>query len=113
MRLYVQRFPEGGDKLQISGGTVPLWGRNGEELFYRNGNDVMVVAIEKGPTFAPGAAEVLFNGEYLLDPARVYDYDVHRDRFLMVKLDESQYATTALVVVINGFEELKRLAPHR
>ena len=119
--VYVQRFPQAGNKRKISssGGAVPLWGRNGEELFFRNGNDVMVVPVEKGPTFAPGTAEVLFSGEYLMDPVggtrhrRGYDYDVRRDRFLMVKLDESQYTSTELAVVVNWFEELKRLAPHR
>ena len=113
--VYVQRFPQGGDKRQISasGGMVPLWGRDSEELFFRNGRDVIVVPVEIGPTFAPGSAEVLFSGDYIRDPSRSYDYDAGRDRFLMMKVDETRYTATELAVVVNWFEELKRLAPHR
>jgi Tol biopolymer transport system component len=44
--VYVRAFPDRGTKWQISnsGGTMPLWSRNGRELFYRTeDSQVMVV----------------------------------------------------------------------
>jgi serine/threonine-protein kinase len=33
-QVYVRPFPGPGGKWQISGGTTPVWSRNGRELFY-------------------------------------------------------------------------------
>jgi len=43
--VYVQPFPIGGGKWQISnsGGSEPYWRRDGKELFYMNGNVLMAV----------------------------------------------------------------------
>ena len=50
--IYVQSLPNGGNKRQIStdGGTEPLWASSGRELFYRNGDQMMVVAVEGDPS---------------------------------------------------------------
>jgi hypothetical protein len=59
---------------------------------------------------------MLFEGEYLASPfpATGVTYDVTRDgqRFLMVK-DVEQASATQINVVVNWFEELKRLVPIR
>jgi eukaryotic-like serine/threonine-protein kinase len=46
--IYVQPCPGPGRKWQISaaGGTEPAWNRNGRELFYRDGNRMMVVDVD-------------------------------------------------------------------
>ncbi len=113
LEVYVQRFPGLGEKWQIStrGGTVPLWGRDSKELFYRDGESVMVVRIEIDPTLRPGESRVLFRGDYVHDVSRAYEYDRSRDRFLMMKDDESESDPRELVAVTNWFEELERLAP--
>ena len=35
--VYVKRFPDPGGRVQVSltGGSEPVWNRNGRELFYR------------------------------------------------------------------------------
>jgi serine/threonine-protein kinase len=116
--VYVQPYPGPGGKWQISteGGTEPVWGRNGRELFYRSGNKMMAVETTMQPSFAAGKPRVLFEGQYLASvfPLTGVAYDVSADgqRFLMVKETEAASRSTAQInVVLNWFEELKRRVP--
>ncbi len=115
VEVYVQRFPELGEKRQVStrGGIVPLWSRDSKELFYRDGESVIAVRIETDPSLRPGESRVLFRGDYVHDVSRAYEYVPSQDRFLMMKNDESESDPRELVVVTNWFEELERLAPRR
>jgi len=101
-------------KWQISseGGTEPVWAWSGRELFYRNGNRMMAVEIATEPTFSAGTPRLLFDGRYHYGlGAAPQNYDVTSDgqRFLMVQASEQ--APTQINVVLNWFEELKRLVP--
>jgi hypothetical protein len=113
--IYVRPYPGPGAKWQIStdGGTEPVWNPNGGELFYRNGNKMMVVDVTTKPAFAVGTPRVLFTGDYLPASTMYPNYDVSRDgRFLMVQRNAEEPATpTRIVVVLNWFEDLKRLVP--
>jgi len=114
--IYVRPFPGPGGKMQIStdGGLEPVWARDGRELFYRNGDKVMVTAVETQPVFAASKPKLLFEGHY--DPgilAFERDYDVSPDgqRFLMVKASDQESVATQLNVVLNWSDELRRLVP--
>jgi len=117
--IYVQPYPGPGGKWQISteGGTEPVWNRNGRELFYRSGNKMMAVPIATQPAFAPSKPTMLFEKVYAASqfPATGLAYDVSPDgqRFLMVKEGDQTAALTQINVVLNWFEELKRLAPNQ
>lgn len=112
--IYVQPYPGPGGKWQIStsGGIEPTWNPNGRELFFRSGEKMIAVPVTSQPTFSAGKPTVLFEGDYLASPfpATGVTYDVSRDgqRFLMVKEEPS---ATQINVVVNWFEELKRLVP--
>jgi len=114
--VYVSRYSEPEAKWQISGeagGREPVWSPDGSELFYRSEDRMMAVSIEREPTFSAGKPEVLFEGSYLSsesDPEFQY-YDIFPDgqRFLMIKVEEG--TTAQINVVLNWFEELKRLVP--
>jgi eukaryotic-like serine/threonine-protein kinase len=112
--IYVQPYPGPGGKWQIStdGGTEPKWNPNGRELFYRNGDKMMVVDITTQPGFAAGKPRMLFEARYERSPVQSHNYDVSSDgqRFLMLKPTE-QAATTQIIVVLNWFEELKQRVP--
>jgi serine/threonine-protein kinase len=116
--VYVQPFPGPGGKWQIStdGGTEPAWAMNGE-LFYRNGDRMMVVDTTLQPTFAAGKPQLLFEGSYVRNPAGAgtyYSVTVDGQRFLMLKpREQPQAALTQIHVVLNWFEELKRRVPTR
>jgi serine/threonine-protein kinase len=115
--IYVQPYPSPGGKWQIStdGGNEPAWNRNGQELFYRSGNKMMVVDVTTQPTFSPGKPKVLFEGQFVaVSPGltgTAYDVSPDGQRFLMVKETESSTSVTQINVVLNWFEELKRRAP--
>jgi hypothetical protein len=72
----------------------------------------MSVSIQPGTAFTAGSPRVIFEGDYLA-PQVGRNYDVSPDgkRFLMIKPSQpTKTATpTQLVVVLNWFEELKRL----
>ena len=101
---------EAGRKITIStsGGTAPRWARNGNELFYLSGANMMVVDIQRNPELRVGQPRILFEGQY------ANGYDVHPDgkRFLMVKANAAPQARSdQLYLVLNWFEELKQRVP--
>jgi hypothetical protein len=87
-----------------------VWNRNGKELFYRNGNKMMVVDVSTSPDVRLSPPRQLFEQRYGFLTVTIPNYDVSRDgqRFLMVK-DKS--GSGRLNLVLNWFEELKRLVP--
>ncbi len=112
--IYVQPFPGPGSKLLVStdGGTEPVWSGDGKELFYRNGDRLMAITITGEPVLRPSKPAVLFaKPSWVLPGTR--NYDVTRDgrRFLMVIESEQVAAATHINVVLNWFDELKRLVP--
>jgi serine/threonine-protein kinase len=114
--IYVQPYPGPGAKLQISidGGTEPTWNPSGRELFFRNGDKMMVVDITMQASLSASKPRVLFEGQFLPSPATTSNYDVSRDgrRFLMVKARSAgETAPTQINVVFNWLEELKNLVP--
>ncbi len=112
--VYVQPFPGPGGKWLISteGGNEPVWNPSGRELFYRNGDKMMVVAVTTTPAFSAAKPRLLFEGQYETNPMPVPAYDVTPDgqRFVMIK-GEREAAPTQLNVVLNWSDELRRLAP--
>ncbi len=114
--IYVRPFPEvdeGRWQVSTNGGTEAAWALDGRELFYRNGDKMMRVAVTATSVFAHQPPQVLFEGSYDTHVNR--NYDVARDgRFLMVKDVTPRDPASArqhLVLVQNWLEELKRLAP--
>ena len=111
--VYVKAYPEGGgiEPISTDGGTQPLWAHSGRELFYRNGEKVMVVSIQTEPTLKAEAPRQLFT--YPEGPAEFFGgpltYDIAPDdqRFVFI---EQEWATQ-INVVLNWFEELKQKVP--
>ena len=117
--VYVERFPDLGNKAQIStgGGRLPVWSSDGSELFYRDpsGARMLVVQINTEPTLSVGTATVVFEGTYLRAGGRLYDL-APDGRFLMIKpggaaTEDGASALPQILVVEGWFEELKRLVP--
>ena len=119
--IYVRPFPnvdEGRWQISQGGGTQPLWGPDGRELFYVTPTgQLTAVPIETDP-FAPGNPEVVLERSYLSRPGgiavgRTYDVSPDGKRFLMIKDggpgDETE--PTQLILVQNWLDELKRLVP--
>ena len=98
--------------VSTAGGTEPLWSPNGRELFYREGNTLMVVAVTNGGAFSVGIPEALFGGTYTRNAWSIRDYDILPDgqQFVMIQNDPES-TPTHMNVVLNWFNELERLVP--
>ena len=116
--VYVQPFPGPGKRWQIStaGGMSPLWAPNGRELFYRNGNKMMVVAVHTEPAFSAEKPKLLFENASLVQSWEGWtEFDITRDgqQFVMIQKGEHSTPPTKLHVILNWFEEIKRKAAAR
>jgi serine/threonine-protein kinase len=122
-QVFVQAFPGPGAKIQVSndGGTDPVWKRDGSELFFRNGDSMMAVPISKGSGFTPGRPHELWKGHFShgmstsCGPAGFsssnYDVTADGERFLMIKDEDQDSATSKQIVVVLGWaDELRRIA---
>jgi serine/threonine-protein kinase len=121
--VYIQAFPGPGAKEQISneGGTDPVWSRSGRELFYRNGDQMMAVAVSLTPTFSAERPHALWKGRYAHGMSSSCgqpglsssNYDVTPDgqRFLMIdEAEESTIRSDRIIVVLGWADELRRLS---
>jgi len=113
--IYVQPFPGPGPKwlVSTSGGFMPRWGSDGQELFYvALDQKLMKVDIKMAPEVEIGEPLSLFLTRLKLFGLGATQYDVSADgqRFLVNTLVEEQ-DTTPITLVLNWFEELKRLVP--
>jgi dipeptidyl aminopeptidase/acylaminoacyl peptidase len=112
--VYVQPFPATGRQWPVStdGGEEPIWSSTGDSLYYRIGNRMMGVSVTyeaAGPSFS--APRLIFETEFNNVPGYSYDLSVDDERFLVLLPDAERPDVTHLNVVVNWFEELKRLAP--
>jgi len=117
--IYVRPFPgvdEGRWQISRDGGSRPIWGPDGRELFYLSrGGQLTAVPIQAGSSFTFGNPEVVFEGPYLASGLFRQTYDISPDgkRFLMIKegSPDAEAGPTQVIVVQNWLEELKRLVP--
>ena len=118
--VYVRPFPrtEGVARLvSIGGGSGPVWAPDASTLYYRGADgNMMAVPVTLEPTFTSGRPRTLFRfgGVYRMSGTATA-YDIHPDgkRFIMVSEHKDASATPRqqVNIVLNWFEELRRLAP--
>jgi serine/threonine-protein kinase len=127
--VYVRPFPNvdsGRTQVSRDGGTRPVWSRDGAELFYLRGVSPDPIQLFRVPmrfdggALAAGQPQRLFEGVYFAvasPAARGRTYDVMPDgkRFVFVKDAKPQPAASEpavpFEVVVNFFDELRRIAP--
>ena len=119
--VYVRPFPNVGDgqwQVSTSGGVMPLWARNGGELFYvaPDGSLMAVPTDPRAGTWSAGAPTQVVKAGYFTgadtgNVSRHYDVSADGRRFLMLKESDGQKEVPNLIVVQHWFEELKRLVP--
>jgi Tol biopolymer transport system component len=119
-QVYVQPFPATGAKYLISDpnedGHHAVWSRDGRELLYTPGpgNRIQRVVVSTATSFQYSRPELLARRFTNASPSFQRPYDMAGDgRFLALieagALKESSLPTSQVVVVLNWFEELKRL----
>ena len=84
------------------------WGPQRRELFYPSGASLVVVRVETESTFTPGGPKTLWSGKLPEEFIRPYDVHPKAQRFLTMREIKQR---DELIIVLNWFEELKRLVP--
>jgi serine/threonine protein kinase len=111
--VYVQTFPNPGGKWQVStgGGTLPVWGRDGKELFFIGGDRKMRAVelksgVGNGAKFEAGVPKALFdvNFEAGFNPG----FDVSKDGRFLIPTRAGQSASVPITVVINWTAALNK-----
>ena len=108
--VYVRAFPGPGRRWQVStgGGTNPRWNANGDELFYRDADKMMVVEVSSDGDLRLGNSRLLFERE---SAGGGYDVMPDGQSFVMVDKSEAAPMPTQMILVQNWAEELRRLVP--
>lgn len=114
--VYVRPLTGRGGQVQISnaGGTMPLWSRNGHELFYRTEDQrIMVVNYTvKGESFVPGKPRV-WSGKQLANTGLATNLDIAPDGKRLVALmpaetTEARESKSHVTLVVNFFDEVRQ-----
>jgi Tol biopolymer transport system component len=116
-QVYVRAFPDKGGKWQISnsGGTYPMWSRNGRELFFETlDNHIMVAGYTvKGDSLAAekprvwsekqigGVANLSRNVDLASDGKRIV-------ALMPIETAEGQKAQNHVTFLLNFFDEVRR-----
>ncbi len=110
--VYVQTFPTAGDKSQVSthGGTLPVWSRDGKELFFIGADRKMTAVEVKGAAMNDQAAFQLREPKILFDtPSGSFGrFDVSKDGRFLLPAPAEQSANAPMTVVVNWRAGLKK-----
>jgi serine/threonine-protein kinase len=115
VEVYVRPFPNvdaGRELISRSGGTLPAWSRDGTEIFYLSDKGIMRVPV----TSNRGVAARLSFGQpsVTLAMSGLSGFDVSPDgRTFAIQRVPVEKGVKEIRVVVNWFEELKRLVPTR
>jgi serine/threonine-protein kinase len=121
-RVYVERFPGGGAKAQISGdgGTYPAWSRNGHEIFFwqfdehHPKNELMVAPYHAHGDLLKADRPRPWSGRTMAVFSTTRSYDPAPDGSHIVALvpaDAPAADEGRVVFLLNFFDELRRRAP--
>ena len=112
--IYIRPFPDGRGRWQVSqnGGEAPMWGPDGQELFFKEGDTLMRVAVSTNREFSAGSPERLFDHPILRiarGPTARYGVSPDGRRFLTVE-SERDLKTPIVRFVQNWLSEFRRAA---
>ena len=98
--------PEPSYQISTEGGVAPLWGPDGDVLFYRRGEQLLSVTLQTEPTPEFGVPRVMFEGTYDLTSAGDLHYSASPDRRRFLMVTEERAMT--LRMVLNWFGDVER-----
>jgi Tol biopolymer transport system component len=117
--IYVRAFPDKGGKWQISnsGGTWPMWSRNGRQLFFETlDNHIMAAAYAvKGDSFVADKPR-MWSEKQLGTAGGRKNVDLAPDgkriaTLMPVETAEAQKAQNHVIFLENFFDEVRRKVP--
>jgi hypothetical protein len=79
-----------------------VWDRRGRELYFRNGDQMLVVAVNTQPTVSAGRPRLLFTGPFVRSAGRInYDISPDGESFVMLHSAQESGAATQVNVLLN------------
>ncbi len=105
--VYIQTFPNPGGKWQVStnGGSLPVWSRNGKELFFIGADrKMMAVDIKGGSKFEAGIPKSLFDTRLGTSTW----FDVSKDGRFLLPVQTGRPASVPITVFVNWTAGLKK-----
>ena len=111
-RIYVQSFPSGVGKFQISTtlGNEPRWRRDGKEIYYTGPQGIMAVEVKTSPKFERGVPKPIgspeFYQQFIYNVPFRYDVTADGKRFLLIA-PVAKAAAAPITVVLNWQAALK------
>jgi eukaryotic-like serine/threonine-protein kinase len=109
--VYVVPASGKGTRVTVSldGGTGPVWSRDGHQLFYRAGDELVGVQVRLAPELTLGTRQTLLDLS-AYDSGYLHEFDVSADgqRFLLVR-SAPESRPTRLDLVLNWSEEVRKL----
>ena len=112
MQIWVRPYPGPGAPVRVSpdGGIEPVWSRDGRELFYREEDRVMAVAVQTGAEFRFESPVALVERSSVRGVGQPPTYDVAPDgRFLMLRWPPgTEPGALPHVVVLNWVAEIEQ-----
>ncbi|HXI32364.1 MAG TPA: hypothetical protein VNG89_28200, partial [Vicinamibacterales bacterium] len=117
VEVLITAFPGPGPRKAVStgGGDLPLFSADGRTLFYRRGGQILAAEIETTPDLTIGASRVAFD----LPDAEgwgnmPFPVGPRADRVLYTRAaGDAPSPATTVQIVVNWFEELRRLTAAR
>ncbi len=111
--IYVQPFPATSEKWQLSvnGGTDPIWSPDGRRIYYHNNLQISFVEVNYDENLEFGRPQVYYSGPFLNIVSRSLSISPNGERLLILEPIRGNLIATEVIVTLNWFEELKRLAP--
>ena len=112
MQLYVRPYPGPGGRYPVSleGGEEPIWSRDGRQLYFREGDRLMVTDVGSGSEFSVGEPRFALVEGYDVQTTGTQNYDIDLDgqRFVMIRAvgDESGLPAIPIYVTLNWDREL-------
>ena len=108
--VFVAPFPSMSPRRLVSrdAGTEPRWSRNGRELFFKSGGQMMAANVAQGPALDVSNPRALFSLAGYRTARNRQQYDVAPDgRFLMIR-DPRPGEAAPVVYVTSWLAELRR-----
>jgi Tol biopolymer transport system component len=110
--VYAESFPTGGKRLQMSvdGGAEPQWARDGRQLFYRSGDQLMSVRVGGDASLSAERPVKVLHAPYLYSSSygnAGYAVAPGGRRFYFLRPAPEPAEPTRINVVVNWLEELR------
>jgi Tol biopolymer transport system component/predicted Ser/Thr protein kinase len=119
-QVYVRAFPDNGGHWPVSndGGSQPMWSHISKELFFRSGDNQIMVAgyMVNGDSFVPDKPRVWSEKRtasfgILVPSADLAPDGEHIAAIMSSERPEDQQARNHVIFLLNFFDELRRRSP--